>query len=164
MIFVPGVPEKGRVKHYERNGLYGLEEVLPFIGEETHDFDGDTIRMASVRLQLFRLSVVCVRCKLEGFYFAKERTIYYDRKSDRFWPLTTHFHFNLYGHGKHGNEVMLTKDHILPRSRGGLDELHNLQTMCAPCNSRKKDRMPNETDEEFAARRRREKEGIVDDD
>lgn len=28
-------------------------------------------------------------------------------------------------------------DHIVPKERGGADELHNLQVLCAPCHSRK---------------------------
>ena len=31
----------------------------------------------------------------------------------------------------------LTIDHIVPRSRGGLNGMENLQTLCRPCNSRK---------------------------
>ena len=31
----------------------------------------------------------------------------------------------------------LTIDHIVPRVRGGTNELANLQTLCAPCNQRK---------------------------
>lgn len=31
----------------------------------------------------------------------------------------------------------LTIDHVIPRSRGGTDDLGNLQTLCRTCNSRK---------------------------
>jgi len=36
------------------------------------------------------------------------------------------YHFNLYGYDTEGNEVLLTKDHILPKSKGGTDHLSNL--------------------------------------
>lgn len=35
----------------------------------------------------------------------------------------------------------LTLDHVYPWSKGGTDNPENLQTMCRPCNSRKKDRV-----------------------
>lgn len=33
-----------------------------------------------------------------------------------------------------GKGVMLHVDHVVPVSRGGLSQLDNLQTLCAPCN------------------------------
>lgn len=36
-----------------------------------------------------------------------------------------------------GNHTNLTVDHIYPVSRGGANELDNLQTLCGSCNSRK---------------------------
>ena len=39
-----------------------------------------------------------------------------------------------------GTWLDLTIDHIVPRSRGGTDDLHNLQTLCRSCNSWKGDR------------------------
>lgn len=160
MLDFPGVPSFGRVGHYERNGLYSLDAVLRFASEATGlwvDFDGDSIKMWSPRYVLFKKNSDCVNCGLKGLYFAKERSIYLDKPSGRYWPTSHYFHFNLYGHNKQGYEVMLTKDHILPRAHGGLDDQNNFQTMCSPCNSRKRDRLPTETLEEYTARRSREK-------
>lgn len=42
--------------------------------------------------------------------------------------------------GKNGN-VALTLDHVLPQSRGGRNEWSNLVIACAPCNSKKGDKL-----------------------
>jgi len=42
--------------------------------------------------------------------------------------------------GRRPPDVELEVDHILARSRGGKDDLSNLQTLCLPCNQGKKDR------------------------
>ena len=34
-----------------------------------------------------------------------------------------------------GSEVDLTRDHVLPRSRGGSDAVANIQPLCRRCNS-----------------------------
>lgn len=38
----------------------------------------------------------------------------------------------------------LTRDHLIPLSRGGLNEWTNVVTACSPCNTRKADRLPHE--------------------
>lgn len=43
-----------------------------------------------------------------------------------------------------GSGTHLTIDHIVPKSRGGQDTWENIVTSCAPCNSRKGDRLPLE--------------------
>lgn len=40
----------------------------------------------------------------------------------------------------------LTRDHVMPRSRGGLDRWDNVVTACSGCNHRKADRTPSEAD------------------
>ncbi len=43
-----------------------------------------------------------------------------------------------------GSSSRLTVDHVVPRSRGGGSGWDNVVTSCAPCNSRKADRLPAE--------------------
>lgn len=38
----------------------------------------------------------------------------------------------------------LTRDHLIPLSRGGANEWTNVVTACGPCNTRKADRLPSE--------------------
>ncbi len=50
--------------------------------------------------------------------------------------------------GRHRSELkgrqFLTRDHILPRSRGGDNSWSNVVTSCSPCNNRKGNRLPEE--------------------
>lgn len=120
---------------------YAVEEVLVHVRGNTNvrnkkllyeDFDGDQVKVRSDRLLLFkRKGVVCVACGLEGKYFVKEKN-----------PADKHWHFNLYGVTPEGEEVLMTKDHIKPKSKGGKDALYNYQTMCITCNGDKGDTMP----------------------
>lgn len=38
----------------------------------------------------------------------------------------------------------LTRDHLIPLSRGGTNDWNNVVTACSPCNTRKADRLPHE--------------------
>lgn len=91
------------------------------------ELDGDIIKGNSQRYQLFfTKGTKCACCGIEGKYFAKEK-----RLKDK------SYHLNLYGVDDNGQEVLITKDHIIPKSKGGKDELDNYQTMCVRCNKRK---------------------------
>jgi len=50
--------------------------------------------------------------------------------------------------GRHRSELrgrqFLTRDHILPLSRGGRNRWENVVTACSACNNRKGDRLPSE--------------------
>ncbi len=50
--------------------------------------------------------------------------------------------------GRHRRELrgreFLTRDHVLPTSRGGENSWENVVTACSPCNNRKGDRTPEE--------------------
>lgn len=87
------------------------------------------VLMGSHRYQLFVLKGTdCVKCGIKGRFFALEQAIFNNTKK---------FHFNLYGVNKYGNEVMITKDHIIPRSKGGKNILDNYQPLCINCNQYK---------------------------
>lgn len=45
-----------------------------------------------------------------------------------------------------GSASRLTVDHVVPKSRGGGSGWENVVTACAPCNTRKGDRLPDEID------------------
>jgi len=122
---------KPYVGAYVKYRSYSIEQVLPFIAIRTKKYkriyDGMWVNMGSMRYRCFEQSgIKCVSCGLEGLYFTLERNLDSEK-----------CHFNLYGFDKDGNEVMLTKDQIIPASEDGSNGIDNMQTMCSRCNSTK---------------------------
>ncbi len=116
---------------------YPIEEVLSkvqMVNKTTGkyqkiDFDGHLINMASDRYKCFVLNgIQCKCCGLQADYFYMERW----SEKDRDVP----YHFNLYGN-LDGKEILFTKDHIIPKSKGGANHITNYQTMCCICNEKK---------------------------
>jgi len=118
-----------------RKETYPIETILPLIGEDGKKLivtlGVDTVKMWSLRYRTFKAKgTKCVSCGIEGVYFAKER--HSTEQSER-------YHLNLYALDKDGKEILMTKDHIRPRAKGGRNTLGNMQTMCTDCNNRKGD-------------------------
>lgn len=112
-------------------GEFAPEDVFPFvsmedakrdyrIGEQTY-----AVRMNSDRYQVFKNNARCVACGLLGTKMILDMN-----------PGDQSPHFNLYGE-EDGRLVLMTKDHILAKSRGGQESLDNYQSMCAVCNNLK---------------------------
>ena len=118
----------------ERKGIYSISEVRDTVKDHLFDerksyveLDGDDIKANSQRYQtFFTKGIECVCCGIEGKFFAKERS-----------PGDGHYHLNLYAIDENGREILMTKDHIIPKSKGGPNTLSNYQPMCVICNKRK---------------------------
>jgi hypothetical protein len=110
---------------------YSVDEIMSYIttDDSKRDFEVDgkkySVRMNSDRYFVFQQSRVCVSCGLEGTKMMLDIN-----------PGDNNPHFNLYGE-EEGRLILMTKDHILAKSKGGLDELSNYQTMCSICNNLK---------------------------
>lgn len=61
---------------------------------------------------------------------------------------------NLYWVGDDGEQVLFTKDHIIPRSKEGWSAIWNYQLMCEGCNMSKGDTLPTEEELERVSRYR----------
>ncbi len=94
--------------------------------------DGYEFKTKSQRYSLFKKSIMCCNCKLVATHFTLERHINKSVKYNN----TGRYHLNLYGI-KDGREVLFTKDHITPKSKGGKDHITNYQTCCEDCNHEK---------------------------
>jgi 5-methylcytosine-specific restriction endonuclease McrA len=119
-------------QHYDRVAVYPARLIIALVGNRCIYFGRHAVKMTKRRYALFfEKGTKCVQCGIEGQYFALERDSSRDAKTKYC------YHFNLYAVNAEGVEVLMTKDHILPVSRGGKDGLHNLQPMCLHCNNQK---------------------------
>jgi 5-methylcytosine-specific restriction endonuclease McrA len=121
------------VKKLERKSIHSIEEIRELTKDVLFEqdkcnskveLDCDIIKGNSERYQtFFTKGLKCACCGIEGQYFAKEKHI-----TDK------SYHLNLYAIDENGEEVLMTKDHIVPRSKGGKNDVSNYQTMCERCN------------------------------
>ena len=93
------------------------------------------VGVSSLRLRCFKRSTVCVKCGRVGNIFVAEKSVGNDVSP----------HLNLYSCDSDGYMTLMTHDHIVPKSRGGANHISNVQTMCAPCNHKKSDDMPQDS-------------------
>lgn len=122
-------------KKYDIQEVFNLlgEDVLnatePVIKSDSIKVDGYLIYKDSWRYRTFyQKGLKCDCCGREGSYFKLKA----DSKSSE------RAHFNLFAE----DGTLMTKDHIIPKSKGGPDCIENFQTMCEECNEKKRNTMP----------------------
>lgn len=89
-----------------------------------------SVRVNSLRMECFKNDPSCVFCK---------------KRVGVIWVLEAHTnekpHLNLYAIGRRGGLILMNKDHLIPKSKGGENKLYNLVTSCEPCNTLKRDKI-----------------------
>lgn len=121
---------------YERKAVISVEDFVKLPCKAKCEVLGEQIKTNTRRIRCFVRSQVCSCCGLEGSFFALERHTHEGASEG--------YHANLYGI-KNGKEILFTRDHTIPKSRGGADTLANSTTMCGPCNWSKSSKLPSET-------------------
>lgn len=133
--------------HYVRAGRHDVEEIRQLWQDSSETAStkkawplvrldkGIRVSLESDRYANFFVhGTRCAKCGLEGKYFWLETPKRSKTKSHE-------WHLNLYGVTEDGQEMMLTKDHIIPKSKGGHNHISNYQVLCERCNLAKANRV-----------------------
>ena len=122
--------------------IYKVEEIIPLIFEAVLKKkkllqlpSGKKVRLSRTLKTFHHWGVICAKCGLEGVVFQEVKC---DKK----------IHLRLFGI-KNGHEIMMTRDHIIPYSKGGSNNFINMQTMCYICNSLKQDEFKSDSIDDF---------------
>lgn len=92
--------------------------------------NGVPIKLGSDRYKVFKFKgMTCSNCQTSASFMAIET---FKIKSE-----ILSYHINLYGYDEQGEELLFTKDHIVPKSLEGTNSFDNYQTMCTVCNAEK---------------------------
>lgn len=120
---------------------YSIDEVFNLLGEDTLKETEPVIKSDSIKVDgylvykdswryrtFYQKGTKCACCGRTGTYFKLK----VDSKN------IERAHFNLFSE----DGTLMTKDHIIPKSKGGSDCIDNFQTMCQECNKKKANIMP----------------------
>lgn len=112
------------------HAIYPASKIFPFIdkGNRYKLLAGYSVRINSSALRMFKKSPKCKHCGVEGNTFVLLR----DKKTQTSRPHLAFFHKQ-----KNGTLLLMTKDHVLPKSKGGENRQENIQTLCQICNGAK---------------------------
>ena len=129
-------------RKYEVKSVHKVAEVFDAILKGETLFNGASVQNTRIRNFLIN-GVQCANseCGRQGTQFRVERDL---SSIGKHWAGS--WHLNLYAIKADGELVMMTRDHIIPRSKGGKTTLENSQTLCIKCNVLKSDKDINASD------------------
>ena len=135
-LTLDGIIQFSPLQTYERaetlsvaQGLKVLEKVSPDVPHFIENSKRVRINPNSHRIKmLIEGKMICAECGIKANHIYLERHIN---------DLLADFNFNVYGINAAGVEVLMTWDHILPKSLQGSDHAANAQCMCSECNVKK---------------------------
>lgn len=116
---------------------YSVDEIFPFVPNSRGPLDKKQTKMVTLngkpfkiktgssRMVLFKKNRQCVCCGISGSIMLLQQ------------HTNENPHINMYAIDNDKKMILMTKDHILPASKGGSNSLNNLQTMCSFCNELK---------------------------
>ena len=94
--------------------------------KEYIDLDGIKVKRYSRRYPVFKQSTQCYLCGRQATHFKVD--IGYNNG-------VVTYHLNLYS-----DDILFTKDHVIPLSKGGANHISNFKTCCTICNNLKGNR------------------------
>ena len=115
------------MRYENENNIYDRGKDFAVTDENGNEYK---LKKKSLRYKLFNKNVNCVNCGLKGTHYPLQQNI----DKGEYDPNKRH-HANLYGINELGEEVLMTKDHIIRKQDGSRDNIENLQTMCCICNN-----------------------------
>lgn len=121
----------------KRIARFNPHHVLPHVGRHKPPVRilGKRVKLNTKYLGTFRQhGITCAGCGMEGKWIYLEHSTSMDAPGN--------YSFKLYGINAEGYEIQMTRDHVIPVSRGGRDGLYNSQPMCYDCNQRKGNTLP----------------------
>lgn len=116
-------------KGYQTAKIVSLKTLFAFLDSQKTEIHGHEVSKGKT-LYVVKNNQVCAVCGIKASYAAIEKNNE-SAKGSKGW------HINVWAVRDDEKHVLLTKDHIIPKSKGGNDDFGNLQTMCVTCNSRK---------------------------
>ncbi len=94
--------------------------------------EGYKVKVSGVRLNTFaKKGTSCICCGAVGDHFKLET----NNKNP-----TQGLHLNLYARNSNGHYVLMTRDHIVLKSKGGENTVENMNPMCLKCNNKRGNR------------------------
>lgn len=116
---------------------YAKGQVVWELGSTASTIHGGENRITGKQSKIMAASIIAVKGDTKGRLWKPKATLTNKDLFRRDQNLCAYCG-NVFGDSK------LTRDHILPKSRGGLDTWTNLVTCCTSCNQYKDDRTPEE--------------------